>query len=90
MNEAQKALLARLREIIEETPTSGALNAAGQPYYPSRFAGAVERRASDGARLVEYMLEKVYEPPTDGYDALIAAGRSDLSVEALAADQTAP
>jgi hypothetical protein len=90
MSEAHKALLARLRQIIEETPESGALNAAEQPYHPSRFEGAVERRSGDGAKLVEYMREKVYEAPTDGYDALIAAGRPDLTAEAVVANAEAP
>ena len=66
MNDAHKALLARLRQIIEETPTSGALNAAKKPYRPTRFAGAIERRSGDGTKLVEYMRERVYGGPTDG------------------------
>lgn len=90
MSDAHKALLARLREIIEETPGSGALNAAKQPYYPTRFAGAVERRSGNGAKLVDYIREKVHEAPTDGYDALIAAGRPGLTAEALVADADAP
>jgi hypothetical protein len=90
VNDAHEALLARLRHIIEETPTSGALNAAKQPYHPTRFAGAVERRSGEGAKLVEYMREKVYEGPTDGYDALIAAGRPDLTAEAVVADSDGP
>jgi hypothetical protein len=90
MNDAERALLARLRQIIEETPSSGALNAAKQPYYPKRFEGAIERRSDDGARLVDYMKEKVHKAPTEGYDALIAAGRPDLTAEAVVADDKAP
>jgi hypothetical protein len=52
MNPAQMALLDRLREIIEETPKSGALNAAKQPLHVNRFAQAVEARAEDGDALV--------------------------------------
>jgi hypothetical protein len=43
--------LARLREIIEETPKSGALNAGKRPLHVTRLAQAVERRAEDGDAL---------------------------------------
>jgi hypothetical protein len=86
---AQHALLARLRELVIETPGSGALNAGNKPYHPTRFAQAVERRADDGAALVKYVRSKVQGPSTDGYDALIAAGRPDLTVEAVVADADA-
>jgi hypothetical protein len=90
VNDAQRALLERLRELVIETPKSGALNAGKQPYHPTRFAQAVERRADDGDALVKYVRAKVHEPATDGYDALIEAGRPDLTVEALVADANAP
>lgn len=90
VNHAQKSLLDRLRELVEETPKSGALNAAKRPLYVSRFAQAVERRASDGPALVAYVREKVHEPATGSYNALVAAGRLDLSVEALVDDEDAP
>lgn len=87
MTDAHRALLGRLRWIIEETPRSGALNAGKQPYYPTRFEGAAERRAEDGDQLVTYMREKTNEEkPTDGYNALIEAGRPDLTAEAVVAD----
>jgi hypothetical protein len=89
VNDAQKALLDRLREIIEETPKSGALNAAKQPLYVTRFAQAVERRAQDGDALVKYARSKVHEAPTGSYSALVKAERSDLTVEALVADTDA-
>ena len=89
MNHAQKALLDRLREIIEETPKSGALNAAEQPLYVSRFAQAVERRAKDGDALVAYARAKVYESPMGSYNALIEAGQADLTVEAVVASAAA-
>ena len=89
MNDAQKALLDRLREIVEETPKSGALNAAKQPLYVTRFAQAVERRAEDGEALVKYARSKVHETPTGSYNSLIKAGRPDLTVEALVADAEA-
>lgn len=90
MNDAQKALLARLRDLVEETPRSGALNAAGQPLYINRFSQAIENRAEDGRALVEYVRSKVREPATDSYNALIRAGRPDLTAEALAANADAP
>jgi len=86
MNDAQKALLARLRELVVVTPTSGALNAAKRPLHITRFAQAVERRAEDGDKLVAYLRAKVHEPATSSYDGLIDAGRADLTVEALVAD----
>lgn len=89
MNEAQRALLDRLREIIEETPRSGALNAAKRPLYVTRFAQAVEARAKDGDALVEYARAKVNEPPTGSYNALVEAGRADLTVEAVVANADA-
>ena len=89
MNSAQKALLARLRELIEETPKSGALNAGKKPLYVTRFAQAVERRAEDGDALVKYVRSKIHEKATDGYSALIEAGRPDLTVEAVVADEEA-
>jgi hypothetical protein len=90
VNDAQKALLARLRDVVDETPKSGALNAAGQPLYVNRFSQAIEARAEDGAALVEYVRSKVREPATDSYNALIKAGRPDLTAEAVAADADAP
>jgi hypothetical protein len=86
VNEPQKALLARLRELIEETPKSGALNAGKKPLYVTRFAQAVERRAEDGTALVEYVRSKIHGPETEGYNALIEAGRPDLTVEDVVAD----
>lgn len=82
-SKAHEPLLGRVREIIKETPKSGALNAAKQPYYPTRFEAAVERRSGDGARLVDYIRAKIHEAPTSGYDALIAVGRPDLTAEAV-------
>ncbi|MDA0182425.1 hypothetical protein OJ997_19105 [Solirubrobacter phytolaccae] len=89
VNDAQKALLARLRELVVITPTSGAVNAAKRPLHITRFGQAVERRAEDGTALVAYVRAKVHAPAKDGYDALIDAGRSDLTVEALVADREA-
>ena len=90
MNQAQRALLARLREIIIETPKSGALDAGKKPYRPTRFAGAVERRSEDGPALVKYVRSKIHEPATAGYGALVEAGHAELTVEAVVADGAAP
>jgi hypothetical protein len=81
MNDAQMVLLARLRDIVDETPRSGALNAAGRPLYVTRFSQAIEARAEDGPTLVEYVRS---------YNALIRAGRADLTAEAVVADFEAP
>jgi len=89
VNRAQQALLVRLREIVEETPKSGALNAGKKPLYVNRFARAVEGRAADGDALVQYARSKVHEAPTESYGALIEAGRPDLTVEAVVADADA-
>jgi len=89
VNRAQKALLDRLRELIEETPKSGALNAAKRPLYVTRSEQAVETRATDGDALAAYARAKVHEAPTGSYNALVVAGRSDLTVEALVADPDA-
>ncbi len=89
MNRAQKALLARLREIVEQTPKSGALNAGKRPLYVTRFAQAVERRAEDGEALVRYARAKVYEAATQSYTALIEAGHPELTVEAVVSDADA-
>ncbi len=78
MNSGQEALLERLRQIVKETPTSGALNVAKQPLHVNRFAQAVERRSADGDALVAYARDKVYEQATTSYNALIAAGCSEL------------
>lgn len=86
MNDAQEALLARLRELIIETPRSGALNAGRRPLHVTRFAQAVERRAEDGAKLVTYVRSKVHEAPTESSLSLVDADRSDLTLEALVAD----
>lgn len=90
VNDPQKALLARLRELVEQTPTSGALTAAGRPLHVSQFSQAIETRADDGPALVEYVRSKVHARPTASYSALIKAGRPDLTPEALAADADAP
>ena len=76
-NDPQNALLARLRDIVVETPKSGAVNAGKRPLHITRFAQAVEARAEDGAA------------PTGSYTALVAAGRPDLTVEAIVADADA-
>lgn len=89
MNDAQKALLHRLREIVEETPKSGAVNAGGRPLHITRFAQAVEARVDDGDALVKYVRSKVHTAPTGSYGSLIAAGRPDLTVEAIVADAEA-
>lgn len=90
VNTAQKALLTRLRELVEETPKSGAVTAAGHPLHVSQFSVAIESRADDGQALVEYVRAKVHAKPTASYSALIKAGRPDLTPEALAADADAP
>ena len=89
MNAAQKALLVRLREIVEETPKSGAVSAGGRPLHVSGFARGIEGRAEDGAALVEYARAKVYKAPLASYTALIEAGRPDLTVEGVVADADA-
>lgn len=90
MNSAQRALLARLRQIVEETPKSGALNAGKKPLYVHRFAQAVETRAEDGEALVEYARAKIWGTVTTGYTALIDAGKPELTLEAVVADADAP
>ncbi len=90
MNDAQKALLAGLRELVDETPRSGAVNAGGKRLYITRFARAVEARAEDGPALVEYVRSKVHESATESYNALVKAKRPDLTVEALVGDVDAP
>jgi hypothetical protein len=86
VNDAQNALLARLREIVEETPRSGAQTAAGNPLHLTHVAKAVENRADDGPALVKYVRSKVTGPPVSSYEQLIAAGRADLTLEAVVAD----
>jgi hypothetical protein len=88
-NNPQNALLARLREIVIETPLSGAVNAGKRPLHITRFAQAVEARAEDGGALVKYTRAKVHAAPTGSYTALVAAGRPDLTVEAIVADTDA-
>jgi hypothetical protein len=89
VNPAQKALLVRLREIVEETPKSGALTAGNRPLHVSGLARALEGRADDGAALVSYVRAKVYQAPMASYAALIKAGRPDLTVEGVVADAEA-
>jgi hypothetical protein len=89
VNDAHQALLGRLRELVEDTPKSGALNAGKRPLHITRFAQAVERRADDGPALVAYVRAKIHEAPTDSYSALVEAGRPDLTVEAVVARRDA-
>ena len=89
VNDAQIALLSRLRQIVEEAPTSGAQTAAGKPLHLTHVAKAVENRADDGPALVKYVRSKVQGPPTSSYEQLIAAGRADLTLEAVMADAEA-
>jgi hypothetical protein len=89
MNAAQRALLDRLRELVEETPKSGALNAGRKPLYVNRFAQAVEQRSQDGSALVAYARAKVHAAPSSSYNSLVEAGRPDLTVEAVVADADA-
>jgi hypothetical protein len=86
MNDAQSALLSRLREIVEQTPASGAQTAAGNPLRLPHVAKAVENRADDGPALVKYVRSKVQGAPMSSYEQLIAAGRADLTLEAVVAD----
>jgi hypothetical protein len=90
VNDAQNALLTRLREIVEAVPESGAQTAAGNPLHLTHIAKAVENRADDGPALVKYVRSKVSGPPTSSYEQLIAAGRADLTLEAVVADVDAP
>jgi hypothetical protein len=90
VNDAQNALLARLREIVEQAPTSGARTAAGRPLQLTHLAKAVENRTDDGPGLVKYARSKVQGPPSSSYEQLIAAGRADLTIEAVVADVEAP
>ena len=90
MNDAQNALLARLREIVEQAPKSGAQTAAGKPLSLTHIAKAVENRADDGPALVKYVRSKVQGPPMSSYEQLIAAGHADLTLEAVVADVEAP
>ena len=89
MNHAQKALLVRLREIVDETPKSGAVNAGNRPLHGSGFARAIEERAEDGDALVKYVRAKVHGAPMASYTSLIKAGRPDLTVEGAVADADA-
>jgi hypothetical protein len=89
VNAGQTALLIRLRELVEETPKSGALNAGKRVLHITRFAQAVERRAEDGDALVKYARAKVHEAPTGSYTSLIEARRPDLTVEAVVANTDA-
>jgi hypothetical protein len=86
VNDAQNALLERLREIVELAPKSGAQTAAGKPLYLTHISKAVENRMDDGPALVKYVRSKVQGPPTSSYEQLIAAGRADLTLEAVVAD----
>ena len=86
MNDAQNALLTRLREIVEEAPRSGAQTAAGKPLNLTHVSKAVENRMDDGPALVKYVRSKVVGPPSSSYEQLIAAGRADLTLEAVVAD----
>ena len=90
MKDAQNALLARLREIVEQAPNSGAQTAAGNPLNLTHVAKAVENRTDDGPGLVKYVRSKIQGPPTSSYEQLIAAGRADLTMEAVVADADAP
>jgi len=90
MNDAQRALLARLREVFDEVPRTGALNAGGRPLRLQRTETAVKDREDDGPRLVEYLRAKVYARPESGYAALVKAGRPELTFEAMVADADAP
>jgi hypothetical protein len=83
-------LRADLHRIIEETPRSGALNAAKQPLYVNRFRQAVEAREHDDDALLAYVAEKVTEPVTTGYNALLEADALELTVEWLVADEAKP
>jgi hypothetical protein len=86
VNDAQNALLSRLREIVEQAPSSGAKTAAGKPLYLTHVSKAVENRMDDGPALVKYVRSKVQGPPSTSYEQLIAAGRADLTLEAIVAD----
>jgi hypothetical protein len=85
-----KALRADLDRIIEETPKSGALNAGKKPLHVNRFRQAVEAREHDDGALLAYVAEKVTEPVTTGYNALLEADALELTVEWLVADETKP
>jgi len=89
VNRAQKALLVLFREILEEMPEAGALNAGDRPLHVSGFARALEGRAEDGPALVKYVRAKVYQAPMASYTALIKAQRPDLTVEGVVADADA-
>jgi hypothetical protein len=57
-----------------------------RPYWPYRFRQAVERHAQDPVPWVEDLVMK--PKPSRGFGYLEAAGRLDLSLEALVCDPT--
>jgi hypothetical protein len=87
-SEQHAALLSDVREQLAALPTSGALNAGGNPYRAQRTERAVEQRAADPVALLAYVTKLAFQKTSETLTALVKADRLDLSIESLVADES--
>lgn len=89
VREADKQqLLDDLHDVYARTVDADIPRADGQPYRPTRFLQGL-RRAAEAADPVPFVT-RVCRKQTPGFDVILEAGRRDLTLEALVADESKP
>jgi hypothetical protein len=87
---AHKAhLIDDLQQIYDDTVAADLPRADGARYYPTRLLVAINA-ARDGEREPVKVVSDTIRRHTDGLDILLQAGRVDLTLEWLVADDTKP
>jgi hypothetical protein len=92
MDEAHQALLDELRRRLRETRDDPDVkNAGGSNYWGPYVTRAVEKREHDGPGLVRYVKDMLRKSgDSEGWNALLEAGRLDLSFEDMVVHAAEP
>ncbi|HWT93298.1 MAG TPA: hypothetical protein VN238_09900 [Solirubrobacteraceae bacterium] len=92
MNEAQRELLNEIRRRLAAAKDAPEVqNANGSNYWAPYVTRAVDKRADDGPALVAYIQSVLRKPDrSEGWSALLEAGRLDLSFEDMVANADEP
>lgn len=92
MDDAHRALLAEIRRRLAEVRDDpDVMNSDGSNYWGPYVTRAVDQREGDGPGLVEYIKSVLRKPgESEGWNALLEAGRLDLSFEDMVANAVEP
>jgi hypothetical protein len=92
VDDAHKALLAEIRRRLEETRDDpNVMNSDGSNYWGPYVTRAIDQREADGPALVAYIRNVLRKSgDSQGWNALLEAGRLDLSFEDMVANAAEP